>query len=160
MALHPITQNPGNKITLQTWPHLREGSIEDGYSLAFASKYTSAGPTPKNPMVIQLLPDDDWKEVSPKGWDGMSEVSHQGRVVYKPKPTPIPFVGPPPPPRIDAFQQSFQVSQDKAADAALARATKFMEEEQKRTKNKKLMYIGAGIAAVVIIGLIYYRYFS
>lgn len=159
MALRPITQNPGNKITLQTWPHLREGQLESGYELAFASEYTSAGPTPKNPMIIQLLPDDDWEEVSPKGWNGMSEVSHQGLVVYKPKPTPMAFVGPPPPPRIDVFQRAFQTSQDKAADTAIARATKFMDEEQKRTKNKKLMYVGFGVVSLAVIGLIYYRYF-
>jgi len=155
MALRPITSNPGNKITLQTWPHLRSGQLADGYELAFASEYGSDGPTPKNPMVVQILPDDDWDEVSPSGWDGTTDVSHQGVVVFQVAPTVA--AAPPPPPRIDIFQSAIEKSQNDSADVAIQN---FMDEEQSRATKKKVIYVAAGVGILVVGFLIYRRYFA
>ena len=154
LRMRPVTQTPGNKLALDTWPHLREGEIAEGYSLAFASEMTEAGSTPTHPMVVWDHPPDaedeyDWREVSPSKWDGISEVRHQGNIVYRP--TVQREVAPPP--RTEVFRQEFDTMQD---EMQLAQLEAFMEKEQSRTRRKNLIFygsIGGGLILIIIIVL-------
>jgi hypothetical protein len=93
-------------------------------------------------MVILLLPDDDWDEVSPSKWDGKSTVRHNGKVVFTFPQKPQGPVGP----QVSTFQQEFNRLNDAANSAAVKR---FMDKQQKREFRKKLL-LGGGVA----IGLI------
>jgi hypothetical protein len=157
MALRQVVEDGGNRLALQTWPHLRDGVVEEGYALAFSSEYTEAGPTPTYPMIVWLHPPDaedadDWRRVSPQKWDGISEVTHQGQVVYRPtvqRETP-------PPPRVDTFQQEFNDMQDSAQTDSINR---FMAREQSRTRKERLVKVGVALAIGVAVIGIYLFYF-
>lgn len=76
-----------NRTTLLTWPFLEGALIEDGYDLAFSSKYTNEGSIPDKPLLTWIPPGKsqyDWETVSPPNWDGTTEVVHLGKVVFKP----------------------------------------------------------------------------
>ena len=156
--LSPVVENKGNSLALKTWPHLRDGEIEQGYDIAFASEYGEKGPVPTYPIIAwNEAPDKedeyDWRQVSPDNWDGISPVEHNGIVVYR----PTVQRATPPPPKTEEFQYGFETMQDSFQDSMILESMRRMKERSDRKK-----YIKYALILLVTVGVplaIYFFYF-
>ena len=163
MALQPVVEDAGNKLTLKTFSHLRGARIEEGYALGFKSSFDNDGKTVVEPLIYP--PDPDADSINPAGWVGNTQISHQGKVVFEPS-------GAAPARNTGAFTEGFDAMQDDLFETALFKSmendplllqiaesnsnpkTRERANKFKARRLKKRLMIAGGV--VVSLGIVYF----
>jgi hypothetical protein len=160
----PIESIQASGAALRMMPHLSGSQVDSEFVVGFSSvagsdKSTPTIERPKGP------PNDIWESVddaTPSGWEGITEVSFGGKVIFTPGPAGRVEQGEKPE---DVIQSFMPTAEDIEAGIRLDDVAQYLERKVRLARthykfgrvhiNKKLV-IGASLLVVTLVGWLVY----